>query len=103
MLLGSNGSGKTTLAGTMLFEAGLVKRRGPIEDHNTVRDHHELEHERGSSVHSTVLHTEWRNFKINIIDTAGLDDLVGETIPALRVADTCVLLMNSHKEEEYAT
>ncbi len=50
-----------------------------------------------------MLHTEWRNFKINIIDTAGLDDLVGETIPALRVADTCVLLMNSHKEEEYAT
>ena len=50
-----------------------------------------------------MLHTEWRNFKINIIDTAGLDDLVGETIPALRVADTCVLLMNSHKEEEYAS
>ena len=103
VLLGSHGSGKTTLAETMLFEAGLIKRRGRIEDHNTVSDHHDLEHERGSSVHSTVLHTEWRSFKINIIDTPGLDDLVGETIPALRVADTCVLLMNSHQEEEFAT
>jgi elongation factor G len=95
-LLGSHGSGKTTLAETMLFEAGLIKRRGRIEDHNTVSDHHELEHQRGSSVYSTVLHTEWRNYKINIIDTPGLDDLVGETIPALRVADTCVLLLGAH-------
>lgn len=94
-LLGSHGSGKTTLAETMLFEAGLIKRRGRIEDRNTVSDHHELEHERGSSVYSTVLHTEWRNYKINIIDTPGLDDLVGETIPALRVADTCVLLLGA--------
>ncbi len=95
-LLGSHGSGKTTLAETMLFEAGLISRRGRIEDNNTVSDHHPLEHERGSSVYSTVLHTEWRNYKINIIDTPGLDDLVGETIPALRVADTCVLLLGAH-------
>lgn len=95
-LLGSHGSGKTTLAETMLFEAGLITRRGRVEDRNTVSDHHELEHERGSSVYSHVLHTEWRNYKINIIDTPGLDDLVGETIPALRVADTCVLLLGAH-------
>ncbi len=103
VLLGSHGSGKTTLAETMLFEAGLIKRRSRIEDHNTVSDHHELEHERGSSVHSTVLHTEWRNFKINIIDTPGLDDLVGETIPALRVADACVLLLNARHGVEVGT
>ena len=95
VLLGSHGSGKTTLAETMLFEAGLITRRGRVEDKNTTSDHHDLEHERGSSVYSTVLHTEWRNFKINIIDTPGLDDLVGETMPALRVADTCVLLLNA--------
>ncbi|MBL7962494.1 MAG: elongation factor G [Flavobacteriales bacterium] len=103
VLLGSHGSGKTTLAETMLFEAGLITRRGRVEDKNTVSDFHEIEHERGSSVYSTVLHTEWRNYKINIIDTPGLDDLVGETIPALRVADTCVLLLNGHHGVEVGT
>jgi elongation factor G len=102
-LLGSHGSGKTTLAETMLFEAGLIKRRGRIEDNNTVSDHHELEHQRGSSVYSTVLHTEWRNYKINIIDTPGLDDLAGETIPALRVADTCVLVLHAAHGVEVGT
>ena len=103
VLLGSHGCGKTTLAETMLFEAGLITRRGRVEDKNTVSDYHDIEHERGSSVYSTVLHTEWRNYKINIIDTPGLDDLVGETIPALRVADTCVLLLNAHHGVEVGT
>jgi len=103
VLLGSHGCGKTTLAETMLFEAGLITRRGRVEDKNTVSDHHDIEHERGSSVYSTVLHTEWRNYKINIIDTPGLDDLIGETIPALRVADTCVLLLGAHHGVEVGT
>ena len=103
VLLGSHACGKTTLAETMLFEAGLIPRRGRVEDNNTVSDHHALEHERGSSVYSTVLHTEWRNYKINIIDTPGLDDLIGETIPALRVADTCLLLLNAHHGVEVGT
>lgn len=103
VLLGSHGCGKTTLAETMLFEAGLIQRRGRVEDKNTVSDHTDLEHERGSSVYSTVLHTEWQGYKINIIDTPGLDDLVGETIPALRVADTCVLLLNAHHGVEVGT
>ena len=102
-LLGSHGCGKTTLAETMLFEAGLITRRGRVEDKNTVSDHHPLEHERGSSVYSTCLHTEWRNYKINIIDTPGLDDLAGETVPALRVADTCVLLLNAQHGVEVGT
>ncbi|MBL7952319.1 MAG: elongation factor G [Flavobacteriales bacterium] len=103
VLLGSHGCGKTTLAETMLFEAGLIQRRGRVEDKNTISDHTDLEHERGSSVYSTVLHTEWQGYKINIIDTPGLDDLVGETIPALRVADTCVLLLNAHNGVEVGT
>jgi elongation factor G len=103
VLLGSHGCGKTTLAETMLFEAGLITRRGRVEDRNTVSDHHPLEQERGGSVYSTVLHTEWRNYKINIIDTPGSDDLVGETLPALRVADTCILLLNAHHGVEVGT
>ncbi len=102
-ILGSHGCGKTTLAETMLFEAGVIDRRGNIVDHNTTSDHHELEHKRSSSVYSTCLHTEWRNFKINILDTPGLDDLVGETIPALRVADTCLLLLDARHGVEVGT
>lgn len=102
-LVGAQGSGKTTLAETMLFEAGLLPRRGRIEDGNTVSDHHPLEQERMASAYSTVLHTEWRNYKINIIDTPGADELVGEAVPALRVADTCVLLVHAQHGVEVGT
>lgn len=95
VLLGSVKSGKTTLAETMVFEAGLVKRRGSVEDKNTISDYHEIEHERGNSVYATTLHTEWREYKINIIDTPGLDDFIGEIASSLRVADTGLFLLNA--------
>ncbi len=95
VLLGHAGSGKTTLAECMIFEAGLINRRGTIEEQNTVSDYHELEQERGSSVFASLLHTTWKGYKINIIDTPGYDDFVGEVISALRVADTGVLLLNA--------
>ena len=76
VFVGAHGSGKTTLSETMLFEAGLIKRRGSVEQNNTVSDYHELEHQRGASVFATPLHTEWRNYKINIIYTPGLDDFI---------------------------
>jgi len=95
VLLGHLGSGKTTLAESMLFEAGLINRRGSIEEKNTVADYHELEQERGNSVFSTLLHTQWRGYKINIIDTPGYDDFVGEVVASLRVADTGVVLLNA--------
>jgi len=95
VLLGHPGSGKTTLAECMLFEAGLINRRGSIEEKSTVADYHELEQERGNSIFSTLLHTKWRDYKINILDTPGYDDFVGEVISSLRVADTGVLLINS--------
>ncbi len=103
VLLGSPKSGKTTMAETMLFEAGLISRRGTIEDKNTVSDYHEIEHERESSVQATLLHTEWRNYKINIIDTPGLDDFVGEMISSVRVADTCVFVINAQNGVEVGT
>jgi elongation factor G len=95
VLLGHAGSGKTTLAECMLFEAGLTTRRGTVEEKNTVADFYELEQERGNSIFSKLLHTEWRGYKINIIDTPGYDDFVGEVLSALRVADTGVMLLNA--------
>ena len=95
VLLGHAGSGKTTLAECMLYEAGLINRRGSVAERNTVSDYHELEQERGNSIFSKLLHTKWRGYKINIIDTPGYDDFVGEVVSALRVADTGVLLLNA--------
>lgn len=103
VLLGHAGSGKTTLAESMLFEAGIINRRGTVAERNTVADYHELEHERGNSVFSKLLHSKWRGYKINIIDTPGYDDFVGEVISALRVADTGVMLLNAAHGVEVGT
>ena len=103
VLVGAPKSGKTTLAEAMLFEAGLINRRGTVEEKNTVSDYHEIEHERGSSVYATSMHTEWKDYKINIIDTPGLDDFIGEVISSLRVADTAVMMLNSENGVEVGT
>ena len=103
VLLGSSKSGKTTLTETMLFEAGLIHRRGTVEDKNSVSDYHDIEHERGSSVYATSMHVEWRDFKINLIDTPGLDDFMGEIVSSMRVADTCVMVINSQYGVEVNT
>ncbi len=103
VLIGGAKSGKTTLAETMLFEAGILKRRGTVEDKNTVSDYHEIEHERENSVYATSLHTEWRGYKINIIDTPGLDDFMGEIVSSMKVADTCVMLINAQNGVEVST
>jgi elongation factor G len=102
-LLGHAGCGKTTLAECMLFEAGITKRRGSIAARNTVSDYHELETERQSSVFSSLLHTTWKDYKINIIDTPGYDDFSGEVISALRVADTGVMILNAAMGVEVGT
>ncbi|MBI1342691.1 MAG: elongation factor G [Terrimonas sp.] len=103
VLLGHAGSGKTTLAECMLYEAGIINRRGTIEERNTVGDYHELEQERGNSIFSKLMHTKWRGYKINILDTPGYDDFVGEVISALRVADTGVMLLNAAMGVEVGT
>jgi elongation factor G len=102
-LVGAHSSGKTTLAETMLFEAGLINRRGTIQAKNTVSDYHEIEHERQMSVFATPLHTEWRNYKINIIDTPGLDDFIGEIASTMRVADTVAMVINGQYGVEVGT
>jgi elongation factor G len=103
VLTGATKSGKTTLAESMLFEAGLINRRGTVEEKNTVSDFHDIEHDRGSSVYATSMHTEWKDYKINIIDTPGLDDFIGEVISSLRVADTAVMVLNAENGIEVGT
>ncbi len=103
VLVGASKSGKTTLAEAMLFEAGLINRRGTVEEKNTVSDFHDIEHERGNSVYATTMHTEWRDYKINIIDTPGLDDFIGDVISSLRVADTAVMMLNAENGVEVGT
>ena len=93
-LVGSAGSGKTTLAESMLFEAGVIKRRGSVEAKNTVSDYFPVEQEYGYSVFPTVFHVEWNNKKLNIIDCPGSDDFVGGAITALNVTDEAVILIN---------
>ena len=102
-LLGSAGSGKTTLAESMLFEAGIIKRRGTVEQKNTVSDYFPVEQEYGYSVFSTVLHVEWNNKKLNIIDCPGSDDFVGGAITALNVTDQAVILINGQYGPEVGT
>ena len=102
-LLGSAGSGKTTLAESMLYEAGIIKRRGTVEQKNTVSDYFPVEQEYGYSVFSTVFHVEWNNKKLNIIDCPGSDDFVGGAITALNVTDQAVILINGQYGPEVGT
>lgn len=103
VLLGHAGSGKTTLSECMLFESGVTNRRGSVYEHNTTADYHPLEQERGNSIFSKLMHARWRGFKINIIDTPGYDDFVGEVLSALRVADTGVMVLNASMGVEVST
>ncbi len=102
-LLGSSGSGKTTLVEAMLFESGVIKRRGSIATNNTVSDYFPVEQEDGYSVFSPVLHVEWNNKKLNIIDCPGSDDFVGSTVTALNVTDTAIILLNGQYGVEVGT
>ena len=102
-LLGSAGSGKTTLAESMLFESGVIKRRGTIEAKNTVSDYFPVEQEYGYSVFSTVFNVEWNNKKLNIIDCPGSDDFVGGAITALNVTDQALILINGQYGPEVGT
>ena len=102
-LLGSKGSGKTTLAEAMLYECGVIKRRGTVEGKNTVSDSFPVEKEYGYSVFSTVMYAEFLGKKINFIDCPGADDFVGNAITALNVTDTGVILINSQYGVEVGT
>ncbi len=103
VLLGHPGSGKTTLIETMLYEGGAIKRRGTIENHNTVSDDTEIEHERENTIFSHQMFVKWKDNKINLIDTPGLDDFVGEVIAPLKISDTAILVLNAAAGVEVGT
>ncbi len=102
-LIGSKGSGKTTLAEAMLYECGVIKRRGSIEAQNTVSDYFPVEKEYGYSVFSTVFYAEFNDKKLNVIDCPGSDDFVGGAITALTVTDTGVIVLDSQYGVEVGT
>jgi elongation factor G len=102
-LLGNSGSGKTILGEAMLFNGGIIERRGTIEGKNTTSDYRPIEQENGNTVFSAVLYTEYENKKINIIDTPGLDDFCGGVISSLFASDLAVMLINAQNAVEVGT
>jgi len=103
VITGGAKTGKTTLSESMLFEGGLITRRGTIEDKNTTSDYREIELERQNSVTSTLMYVEHKGHKINIIDTPGFDDFIGEVVTGLNVCDAALMVINAQNGVEVGT
>lgn len=103
VLIGGAKTGKTTLSESILFECGVINRRGSIEDKNTVSDYREIELERQNSVSGTVLYAEFKGHKINLIDTPGFDDFVGEVVAGLNVTEAAFMMINGQNGVEVGT
>lgn len=102
-MLGGSGSGKTTLMESMLFESGVIKRRGSIEAQSTVCDYFPVEKEYGYSVFSTVCNIEFLGKKLNIIDCAGSDDFCGGTAAALQMVGSALIVLTANNGVEVGT
>jgi elongation factor G len=102
-VIGGSGSGKTTLTEAMLFEGGIIKRRGSVDNGNTVSDYFPVEKEYGYSVFSTIFSVEWLNKKLNFIDSPGSDDFAGGAVSALNVTDTALMVVNAQYGVEVGT
>lgn len=102
-LVGNAGSGKTTLAEAMLFEGGVINRKGDVGAKNTVSDYNPIEQDYCNSVFSTLMHTEYNGKKINIMDTPGMDDLCGGVVSSLSVTALGLLTINASNGVEAGT
>lgn len=103
VLLGHSGSGKTTFAEAMLYEAKEISRRGSVIDKSTTSDFTNIEHDKENSIFATLMHAKWKDSKINILDTPGSDDFVGEVVTSMKVADTALMLLNARSGVEVGT
>ena len=102
-LIGHGGSGKTTLSEILLYTAGETTRIGTVSEGNTVSDYSTNEIEKQISISTAMLHLEWDGRKINILDTPGYSDFVGDVKSAMRVSDTAVMLLKAAEGVEVGT
>ena len=102
-LIGNSGSGKTTLAEAMLFEGGVINRRGEVTSKNTVSDYNQIEQDYGNSVFSTLMYSEYNGKKINILDTPGMDELCGGVVSSLSITALGLLTINATNGIEAGT
>ena len=102
-IVGCSGSGKTTLTESMLFEGGIIKRRGSVEAKNTVSDYFPVEQEYGYSVFTTVFQVEQAGKKLNLIDCPGADDFAGGMVCALEVCNLAMVVINGQYGVEVGT
>ena len=102
-IVGCSGSGKTTLTEAMLYEGGIIKRRGTVEAKNTVSDYFPVEQEYGYSVFTTVFQVEQANKKLNLIDCPGSDDFAGGMVCALEVCNLAMVVINGQYGVEVGT
>ncbi|MFQ5798345.1 MAG: GTP-binding protein, partial [Bacteroidota bacterium] len=102
-LIGHGGSGKTSIAEALLYTAGMTSRQGKVTEGNTVSDYHPDEIERQISINTSMLFCEWKDTKVNILDTPGYTDFLGEVKGALRVADTALVVLKAVEGAEVGT
>jgi elongation factor G len=95
VLLGHGGSGKTLLVDAMLFDTGQVNRLGQVDDGTSVSDWDDEERRRQMSINMSLIPCEWQGYKLNMIDTPGYMDFVGEVISGIRVADAALVVLDS--------
>jgi len=103
VLLGHSGSGKTTLAETMAFESGMITRRGSVASGNTISDFHPLEKEKQKSEFSSFISLDWRGHKINLVDTPGTSDFIGEVIAPLKISRNNIFVLDAENGVEVGT
>ena len=94
-MLGHGGCGKTTFLEAALLETGVIKKAGKVEDGNTVSDYDKMEKEKGFSINTSIVPVEWKDTKINFIDTPGYFDYVGEVNAAMRAAEAAVIMVDA--------
>lgn len=103
VLLGHAGSGKTTFVENMLLETEAVNRLGNVDQETTVSDYTNIEQAKHYSIFTSLMHVHWKDSKINIIDTPGADDFVGEVLSGLKVADLGIMMVHARYGVEVGT